>query len=80
MDTSRFHRVKDLFSPTAQDGARFSLWHGATLRPDGSAAFKIYLNPQITGPDRALDRVARAFGRLGMRQALDGILERLPRR
>lgn len=80
VDLGRFHRVKELFSPGVRADARFSMWHGATLRPDGRAAFKVYFNPQIEGAEASRDLVQRAFGRLQMREALDAVLERLPAR
>lgn len=78
VDLTRFHLVTDLFAPCPEVSARFSLWHGATLRPDGSAAFKVYFNPQIQGPAAARGLVKEAFERLGLREALDRLLGSLP--
>lgn len=74
VDVARFDRIKDLFAPSSKVPARFSVWHAASLDDDGSASFKVYLNPQILGPGASVGLVHEAFTRLNMPGAFDAIL------
>ena len=64
----KFAAIQDLFlsNRSARD---FSLWHGARFGA-GSPDFKIYLNPQAFGAERALPLVCEALTRLGLPTAI----------
>lgn len=60
----RIRLVEDLFFPAAPSGL-FTLWIGATCTPGRSAQLKVYVNPQVQGPDAAGRVVDTAMARLG---------------
>jgi DMATS type aromatic prenyltransferase len=68
VDLERFERIRDLFTP-GERSCQFHLWHAADLNQDGSAAFKLYLNPQVSGPQRARGIVDEALSRLDLEEA-----------
>jgi DMATS type aromatic prenyltransferase len=68
VDLARFERIRDLFTP-GERPCPFHLWHAADLNQDGSAAFKLYLNPQVSGPERAVGIVDEALRRLNLEEA-----------
>jgi hypothetical protein len=64
VDLDRFHKIQELFLPEIPEPP-FTLWHALSLRPGAGADFKIYLNPQARGRDRAPALVQEAMARLG---------------
>lgn len=77
-DLASFERVRDLFEPRgAADDGRFSCWHSAVLREDGSAFYKVYLNPQVAGPRCAPALIEEALLRLGLADAWRFLASRL---
>ncbi len=65
---ARFSAVQDLFlSNTTSSG--FSLWHGVRFSAD-NPDFKVYMNPQAFGPQRALPLVREALARLELHAAI----------
>lgn len=77
VDLARQELVVDLFAPTANRPARFSLWHAADIAPDGSVSFKVYLNPRVRGPDSAVAITLQALQRLEMHEASDFLRARV---
>lgn len=77
VDLERFELVRDLFTPDDGASLRFTLWHGASLNADGSAAFKIYVNPQVRGPRLANGIVRDALRRLSLGEAAQFLLSHL---
>jgi DMATS type aromatic prenyltransferase len=73
IDTTRFDAISAVFAPdgVASKRAEFAIWHAAnlSLAGAGSAAYKVYLNPQIRGPERARGLVREALARLGLTDA-----------
>jgi DMATS type aromatic prenyltransferase len=73
---SRFERVADLFTvPRSATSHGFSLWHAACLSPTGRPDFKIYLNPQLRGPEAAGELVDEVLCRLGLAEARAALLQ-----
>jgi DMATS type aromatic prenyltransferase len=77
VDLRSFRAVRDLFAPTGRLPIRFSIWHAAGVSPDADVSFKVYLNPQVHGPDRAASLVQAALQRLGLKGAAEFIEERV---
>jgi DMATS type aromatic prenyltransferase len=77
-DLTLFDAVVDLFAPVRRTFDRFSLWHAATVCPKGTAAFKIYLNPQIHGIDASFSVAEQAFHRVGLGDAWTSLRAGLP--
>jgi DMATS type aromatic prenyltransferase len=75
VDLARFDAVRELFAPTGP--ATFHLWHAAEIRPDGSVAFKAYLNPQVSGAAEAPRLVREAARRLLPAPVADSVWRRL---
>jgi hypothetical protein len=69
VDLSRFEKVRDLFAPSADSSARFSLWHAADIAPDGKVSFKAYLNPRIRSAESSVPVALEALRRLDMNDA-----------
>ena len=69
----RFERVQELFCPELPQGG-FSVWHAVTF--GDQPQFKVYLNPQVRGPERAPELIATALERLGFGAATRRIIER----
>jgi DMATS type aromatic prenyltransferase len=66
VDLSAFATVQELFAPPSSDASvRFSLWHAAALHRDATL-LKVYVNPEIRGPEQAPRLVAEALERLGL--------------
>jgi hypothetical protein len=68
VDLERFERIRELFVP-GERATRFEMWHAAGLDPDGSPSFKLYLNPQVLGPQLAKGIVSEALKRLSLDEA-----------
>jgi DMATS type aromatic prenyltransferase len=62
----RLRAVEDLFAIGAPD-AKFGIWHAAGVRAGARPGFKVYLNPQARGRERAAAVVQSALERLGFR-------------
>lgn len=75
MSLDRLDAIEHLFVPT-DPGAKFSIWHAVSLRADSAPEFKIYLNPQVHGPESSGDIVARALNLLGFTDAVVSRSER----
>lgn len=69
----RFDLVADLFAAERPGGA-FALWHSMVFRARSAPEFKIYFNPETTGPDRAPRLVGDAMDRLGLCRAHDAAM------
>jgi DMATS type aromatic prenyltransferase len=72
VNLERFRLIQDLFVPTAPE-ARFAIWHSMCVNDRGSPKFKVYLNPQAQGRERAEAVVAEAVRRLGFPQAAQAV-------
>jgi DMATS type aromatic prenyltransferase len=78
VDLERLARIQDLFAPRAKD-AHFVMWHSLCVAAEGKPRFKIYLNPQAQGRERAPFVVAEAVRRLGFSRACAEQVSRLRR-
>jgi DMATS type aromatic prenyltransferase len=79
-DLSLFNQVADLFAPTTPKPDRFSLWHAAVLR-DHACMYKVYFNPELEDPSKAVARVDTALQRIGLpaaRRFIEACTTRLP--
>lgn len=76
-DLTRFRAIEDLFRPS-DEWARFAMWHAVNL--GDKPTFKIYLNPNAHGSERATSLVQVALERLGVPQIFDGLPEVRPGR
>ncbi len=65
-DLTRFDLIRDLFAPSGRTDATFALWHAVVIDATARAFFKVYLNPQIHGPERAPGIVREALLRLDL--------------
>jgi DMATS type aromatic prenyltransferase len=74
INLERFDRVKDLFL-VPDPKPPFSFWHAACFEPGEEPDFKLYLNPQVQGPDRAHELICEALGRLGFGKAAISMIE-----
>jgi DMATS type aromatic prenyltransferase len=73
---ARFERIADLFAlPGGAPEQGFSLWHAACLSPTGKPDFKIYLNPQLHGPEAAGELVDEVFARFGLADARSSLTQ-----
>jgi len=80
VNLERFDRVRDLFAPMdpmEHVGVRFALWHAADLDPIRGTSFKVYLNPQVRGPQSAKGLLMEALARLGANGAGAFLRERI---
>ena len=68
LSLERWNSVKDLFLPPSPVGL-FTLLFGATWAPSKPIRYKLYLNPQILGPDATAELMREAMGRLGFADA-----------
>lgn len=68
-DIARYLSIEDLFITSAPDRYRATIWHSLAWRPGERPHYKVYLNPQVHGVDRAYDVMAEAMGRLGLADA-----------
>lgn len=64
----RLHDVEDLFTSASPAGS-FTRWHALEYYPDGRVAVKIYLNPQLGGPQQAREVIEAALHRVGRADA-----------
>jgi DMATS type aromatic prenyltransferase len=74
LSTSRLDRVRDLFDTERPRGG-FALWYSLVLRGDRRPEFKVYLNPELRGVERAPDLVAEALHRLGLGTSYQTMLD-----
>jgi DMATS type aromatic prenyltransferase len=65
LSMSRFDEIWKTFAVAKPQGA-FGLWHSIIFRSGHPAEFKVYINPDLRGPDQAPDLVAEAMSRLGL--------------
>src|SRR5256885_6219335 len=65
LSTSRFDAVRDLFATEYPQGD-FALWYSLVFRSGRQPEFKVYVNPELKGVERAPDLVAEALRRLGL--------------
>lgn len=75
----KFDLVRDLFLPDDPQGA-FALWYALIVQPSGAPAIKVYLNPEVRGPEHGTGLVTEALSRLGLSSALPAITEHALRR
>ncbi|MBP2330139.1 DMATS type aromatic prenyltransferase [Kibdelosporangium banguiense] len=71
--TDRFEAIRDLFLAGERQG-EFRIWYSLIFRPDTPARLKVYLNPQVSGPSRAVDLVVEGMRRLGIERACAPVL------
>ncbi|MFD9390753.1 tryptophan dimethylallyltransferase family protein [Streptomyces sp. NPDC060000] len=72
-DIARYLSIEDLFITSAPDRYRATLWHSLAWRPGKRPHYKVYLNPQVHGLDRAYDVMAEAMHRLGLADAWEPV-------
>jgi len=65
LSTKRLDSVRDLFATEHPQGV-FGLWCSLVFRSGRQPEFKVYLNAELEGPDRAPELVAAALQRLGL--------------
>ena len=65
LSTHRLEAVRDLFTVEQPQGS-FGLWLSLVFRRSRPPEFKVYLNPELNGPDRAPELVGAALHRLGL--------------
>jgi DMATS type aromatic prenyltransferase len=63
--TDRLAAVRAVFDTDRPHGS-FALWCSLVFRHGRDPEFKVYLNPEVAGVDRAPDLVEEALGRLGL--------------
>ncbi|MGW0874989.1 tryptophan dimethylallyltransferase family protein [Streptomyces sp. NPDC002740] len=72
-DIARYLGVEDLFITSDPDRYRATIWHSLAWRPGERPHYKVYLNPQVHGLDRAYDVMAQAMHRLGLEEAWEPV-------
>ncbi|SEQ80637.1 aromatic prenyltransferase, DMATS type [Lentzea xinjiangensis] len=75
----RFDRVRDLFLPADPQGT-FAFWYSLIVGPYAAPAIKVYLNPDVRGPENGTALVTEALTRLGLSAALPAVREHALRR
>ncbi|OQR63883.1 hypothetical protein B6E66_11715 [Streptomyces maremycinicus] len=75
-DITRCLSVEDLFLTSDPDRYRATIWHSLAWRPGERPHYKVYLNPQVHGLDRAYEVMAHAMHRLGLAQAWEPVARR----
>lgn len=75
-DITRYLGIEDLFITSAPDRYRATLWHSLAWRPGERPHYKVYLNPQVHGLDRAYEVMAQAMHRLGLAAAWEPVARR----
>jgi len=75
----RLEAVADLFLPAEPSGL-FSIWLAASLWPGRPPEFKVYLNPEAQGRQKASLIIEEALVRLGLHGAYATIAETIARR
>ncbi|MEV1143304.1 tryptophan dimethylallyltransferase family protein [Micromonospora sp. NPDC049799] len=71
---SRLTAVEGLFA-TDRPLGDYTLWHSLVFRSGRQPEFKVYLNPEVRGIQRAPDLVAEALRRLGLGGAYRSIFD-----
>ncbi|RCV54069.1 tryptophan dimethylallyltransferase family protein, partial [Marinitenerispora sediminis] len=66
--------LEDLFT-VAEPRGLFTIWHGVAWRPGADPLFKVYLDPQAGGPQRAGPVLDEAMRRLGAEAGWRALLE-----
>jgi Tryptophan dimethylallyltransferase len=74
----RWERVRELFA-TAQPQGEFALWFSLVFRTGRRPEFKVYVNPEVRGVERAPDLVAEALHRLGLGRSFRTMLDQAVR-
>lgn len=74
LSTSRLDSVSDLFTTDDPQGA-FALWCSLVFRSGRRPEFKVYLNPELRGVDRAPGLIAEALHRLGLGRSHRAMLD-----
>jgi DMATS type aromatic prenyltransferase len=75
----RFRKIEDLFFPE-EPSPPFTLWFGVSWIGGRPLRAKVYLNPQVRGPERAFGLVTQALDRLGFARAWATVKELLSSR
>lgn len=65
----QYLKIEDLFVADDPQPYRPSVWHSLAWRPGEPRRYKVYLNPQAHGLDRAYEVVGEAMSRLGLSSA-----------
>jgi len=73
LSLSRLDAVRDLFATDRPQGD-FALWCSLVFRARRPPEFKVYLNPEVEGPDRAPELVGEALHRLGLGRSYKAML------
>ncbi len=79
LDVRRLDMVRDLFLPADPQGD-FAFWYALIVQPDVAPAIKVYLNPEVRGPEHATGLVREALDRLGLGAAYATVAEHALRR
>jgi DMATS type aromatic prenyltransferase len=80
LDTARLDSLSDLFLPRTERQGPFTLWYSLIFRAGRAPRIKVYLNPQISGPDLANSLVGEGFRRLRIPGVFDPVVAHaLPR-
>ncbi|WP_328341067.1 tryptophan dimethylallyltransferase family protein [Micromonospora sp. NBC_00421] len=74
LSTSRLDSVRDLFATYDPQGV-FALWCSLVFRSGRRPEFKVYLNPEVRGVDRAPSLVSEALHRLGLGRSYQTMLD-----
>lgn len=69
-------KIEDLFVVPDPEPNRPTVWHSLACPPGGSFRYKVYLNPQAHGADRAFEVTGEAMSRLGLSAAWQPVEER----
>lgn len=72
----RYLDIEDLFLVPDPQPNRPTVWHSLAWRPRHLPTYKVYLNPQAHGVDRAYEVVSDAMHRLGLSSAWQPVLAR----
>lgn len=75
LNLDRFRAVEDVFLPPEPQG-KFGLWYSFIFRPRRQPKFKVYLNPDVRGPERAPELVVTGLRRLGFDSAHEGAIQK----
>jgi DMATS type aromatic prenyltransferase len=79
LDLRQLDRVRDLFLPADPQGA-FAFWYSLIVGSHAAPAIKVYLNPEVRGPERGTELVSTALDRLGLGAALPTVARHALRR
>ena len=77
VSVERFERVAPLFAPKGGSASRMAIWHGGTVRPDGSLSFEVFLDAQSGGAELAPTRVSEALALLDVDYGCDELVPKL---